>query len=252
MKTRWSLTITTMVAALATGCTAVIAGTAQPAPGLKPRALTGSIIKQVLLDGTALSRMLDQSFKVDPELPPQFGGPDVLSRAYALSSPTECVGVTAMAQHHVYRSANVKDVARESWWNDGSPGAVITVDEAVITLPTAAEANALFLKFTQQWDKCNGMAVTLRTGRLSFRDKISDVRLVNSVLAATVSQEPTSGSRAGSIPEARAIGVRVNCLVEVEVAFFSTPSRSGRGSADVRSSAIDIAHTMMNKVSALS
>ncbi|QUR68237.1 sensor domain-containing protein [Mycobacterium spongiae] len=252
MRATWSAMVTVLVAALATGCTAVITGTAYPAPGMKPRPLAGSIIKEVLLDGTALSRMLDQPFAADPELPPRFGGSDELSGAYVLSSPVECVGVVAMLQRAAYQSANVTHVARESWWDDGDSGKVISVDEAVVALPTAAEADALFTKFSQQWDTCDGTVLTLRSARLSFRDQIEDVRVANSVLAATVSEESTSGSHSGTIPEARAIGVRVNCLVEVEVAFYSAHSQSDQGSGEVSTSAIDIARTMMEKISALS
>ncbi|MGZ4514690.1 MAG: sensor domain-containing protein, partial [Mycobacterium sp.] len=72
-------------------------------------------------------------------------------------------------------------------------------------------------------------------------------------LAATLSIDtqlpgiPSSGPR----PEARAIGVRGNCLVEVEIAFFGSTSPSNEGSGDVHRSAIDIAHAMMDKVSGL-
>ena len=87
-----------------------------------------------------------------------------------------------------------------------------------------------------------------------FLDTISDVRVADSVVAATLSIDtqlpgiPSTGPR----PEARAIGVRGNCLVEVDVAFFGSTSPSDQGSGDVHRTAIDIAHALMDKVSALS
>ncbi|MGO9041812.1 MAG: sensor domain-containing protein, partial [Mycobacterium sp.] len=76
-----------------------------------------------------------------------------------------------------------------------------------------------------------------------------------SVLAATVSigwASPNSDST--SIPEGRAIGVRGNCLVEVEVEvdFFNTSNPSHYESGDINTSAVDIAQAMMDRVSALS
>lgn len=244
-----------VLVAVVSGCTSVIAGNVRPAPGLKPRPLTGETIKRVLLDDAALSRILDQPLTTKSDLPPRFGGPEKLQQNFGAVSPAECVGVTLMLAHGAYRSGPVKNVARETWWNAATqPATVIDVSEGVVALPTAADATALFATFSQQWDRCNGATVTISSGSVAFADQISDVRVVNSVLAATVSIQtrlagsPTTGAR----PEARALGVRGNCLVEVEVAFFSTRNPSDQGTGDVNTSAIDIAHAMMDKVSALS
>jgi hypothetical protein len=242
-----------LVLTLATGCTDVIRGTARPARNLKPKPLTGQTIKQVLLDGPALSKILDQSFKPDASLPPWFGGPDKLRRAYSVSpSRTDCLGVIALEEKTTYRSTNIKDVAGESWWHDGGSAKVISVTEGIITFPTAADANALFTKFTAQWQQCDGVTTTLPGDKISFTDTISDVRVANSVLAATVSVKSDIGGGGSGFPEARAIGVRVNCLVEVEISFYSSRRPSDQGSGDVNTSAIDIAHIMMDKISALS
>jgi hypothetical protein len=55
-----------------------------------------------------------------------------------------------------------------------------------------------------------------------------------------------------STPQARAVGVRFNCIVEVEVVFFGDRRASDPGSASPDTSAVDIAHAMMDKVSELS
>jgi hypothetical protein len=60
-----------------------------------------------------------------------------------------------------------------------------------------------------------------------------------------------SGLDSESIPEGRAIGVRANCLVEVEVDFFNATDPSPQGSGTFSTRAVDIAQAMMGKVSAL-
>ncbi|UXA09464.1 sensor domain-containing protein [Mycobacterium sp. SMC-2] len=248
-----------LAVALTAGCT--VAGTPRPAPGLKPHPVIGQPVKKVLLDDRELSKLLGQSFGSKAELPARFGGPEVLPPAFGAVSPANCVGVTSMMVKDAYRSGDVKNAARETWWNQRGPAKVISVAEGVVALSSAAGAAALFQQFAQQWRDCDGTTVTI--GRPSiitdrpavvFSDTISEVRVSDSVLAATLSIDtqlpglPSSGPR----PEARAIGVRGNCLVEVEVAFFNSTSPSDEGSGDAHRSAIDIAHAMMDKVSDLS
>ncbi|KKC03417.1 sensor domain-containing protein [Mycobacterium nebraskense] len=245
--------------ALGTGCT--VAGTARPAPGLKPHPVTGQPVKKVLLDDGELSKLLGQSFGAKTELPARFGGPEVLPPAFGAVSPLNCVGVTSMMVKNAYQSGDVKNAARETWWNMRGPAKVISVAEGVVALSSTAGATALFQQFSQQWRDCDGTIVTIGrpsiiTDRPSivFLDTISDVRVADSVVAATLSIDtqlpgiPSTGPR----PEARAIGVRGNCLVEVDVAFFGSTSPSDQGSGDVHRTAIDIAHALMDKVSALS
>ncbi|OBH90639.1 sensor domain-containing protein [Mycobacterium sp. E2733] len=244
---------------LTTGCT--VAGTARPAPGLKPHPVTGQAVKKVLLDDGELSKLLGQSFGSKAELPARFGGPEVLPPAFGAVSPANCIGVTSMMVKDAYRSGDVKNAARETWWNTRGPAKVISVAEGVVALSGTAGAAALFQQFSQQWRDCAGTTVTI--GRPSiitdrpaivFLDSISDVRVTDSVLAATLSIDtqlpglPSSGPR----PEARALGVRGNCLVEVDLAFFGSTKPSDMGTGDVHRSAIDLAHALMDKVSALS
>jgi PknH-like extracellular domain len=238
-----------LVAALAVGCGGVVDGTAKPAPNLKPRPLAGNTVRQVPLDDVALSRMLGQPFVA--RMPPEFGGPDKL---HSQIPPSRCLGVTAMLQKSVYESAEVKEVASESWWNNGDPAQVLGVMEGVVTLPTAAQAEALFAKFSQQWQRCNGATTTEQTGPISTTNAISDIRIANTVVAATNTATSVLPNMPPlrPTPQARAIGVRLNCLVEVEVVFFGDRRPSDPGSANPDSSGVDIAHAMMDKVSALS
>jgi len=236
-----------VVAALAVGCGPAVSGTPKPAPNLKPRPLTGQTVRQVLLDDGALSRMLDQPFV--GRMPPAFGGPDKL---YSQLPPGGgCLGVTAMLQKSVYESADVQDVASESWWNNGDPAQVISVIEGVVTLPTAAQAEALFAKFSKQWQQCNATTTTEQDGPITTTNAISDIRVADTVVAATNTATSVLPNMPPlrPTPQARAIGVRLNCLVEVQVVFFGDRRSSDPGSANPDTSAIDIAHAMMDKVS---
>lgn len=250
MRFRFSVMAVALVAMLATGCTDVVSGSVRPAADIKPHPLTGDTIKQVLLDDAALAQMLSQPFENDPDLPPLFGGREKLLSPYGRVSPADCVGVVTLTNRSAYDSAPVVNVAHETWWHTTYTVKVISVAESVIALPTITDATTLFNKFTDQWNKCDGKSVTLQGDGYSFTDTINDVRVANSVLAATLSEE-SSSSNSGGRAVARAIGVRVNCLIEVQVSFF-TPGPSDTGSADPRTSAIDLARAMMDKVSARS
>ncbi len=229
------LVLPLLVIFFAAACSRVVDGSVRPARGLTPRPLTGQSVRQVLLDGSELWNMIGQHFKTRAEFPPRFGGRDLLSQLD--TSPSECAEVVFELDKSGYEAADIGNVAQESWWTAGVRGVkVIHVSEAVVALPTAAAADALFAKFTQEWNRCNDATVHLNFP--SGGDPtaaISDVRAADSVLAATVESFHT-------LISARAVGVRLNCLVEVDVAFFHHPDGT----------AVDIAHRMMNKVSGLS
>jgi hypothetical protein len=237
-----------MVAALAAGCGGVVDGTAKPAPNIKPRPLTGPTVREVLLDGAALSRMLNQPFV--SRKPGDFGGPEKL---YNSLPPADCLGVTAMLQQSVYSDAGVRYLASEAWWNNGEPAQVISVIEGVVALPSAEQAQAQFAKFAQQWQQCSGMTTTEQNGPISTTNAISDVRVANSTVAATNTATSVLPNMPPlkPTPQARALGVQSNCLVEVQVVFFGERRPSDPGSADVNTSALDVAHAMMDKVSTL-
>ncbi len=243
-----------VVACLVAGCGGVVEGTAKPAPNLKPRPLIGQTVRKVLLDDAALARMLNQPFVA--RNPPVFGGPDKLYHPEDVASPPPCLGVTSMLQKSVYQSADVQDVASESWWNNGEPAQVLTVIEGVVTLPSAAQAQTLFGQFAQQWQQCSGTTTTDQTGPISTTNVISDVRVdpAKNIVAATNTATSVLPNMPPlqPTPQARAIGVQTNCLVEVEVVFFGGRRPSDPGSAKLDTSATDIARAMMDKVNALS
>lgn len=236
------LALAALVVLLTGGCTTETSGTAGPASGLRPRPLTDPTVKQVLLDEAALSRMFHQHFNIDPEIPPRSGGRDILLNSYRKGSPADCVGVVTLLNSATYESAPVNYVAHETWWHTDDSASIVSVAEGVVALPTATEAAAQFTRFSEQWKKCNGTPVTLQAASLTFTDTVESVTEANSVVAASIAQ----GRATSTGSAARAIGLRGNCLIDVQVNFFSTAT------GDPQTSAVDIAHAMMDKVSALS
>jgi hypothetical protein len=237
---------------LATACTIVTGGKAQAPPSSGSRSLSGQAITHVLLGDETLSRILQQPFIIDRRLPPRFGGPEALDDLGS-TSPVDCLGVAEMLHQSVYDSSKVNDVAVENWRHPFMSGKVTGVKEGVVGLPTAADANALFSRFAQQWQRCDGQTLVLPDPVLRLKATITNVGVAPSVLAGTISIAfASSSSDTGSISAGRAIGVRGNCLVEVEVDFFSASSRSLQGSSVTNAAAFDIAQAMMDKVSALS
>jgi hypothetical protein len=239
------------VGLLAAGCTAAVDGKARPAPNLTMRPLTGQTVRQVPLDNTALSKLLRQPFRADPHFPQRFGGRDQLPDD-APASSADCLGVAMMLQRVVYQAAEVKHVAVESWLHAAKSVKVFSVREGVVSLPTATDAQALFAEFSQRWRQCDNTMLPLPGSTLRLTAKIADVRYADSVLAATLSMQLTlPGSNPAAVPEGRAVGVRGNCVVEVEVDFFNTLNPH-QGTGDINTTPADIAHAMMDKISALS
>ncbi len=242
-----------VVLMLTGGCSVTVGGAARPAPNLAPRSLNGQTLKRVLLGRSALSRIVKEPLELDPRSPPVSGGPQMLQGDKSGWSGN-CLGVAVMMQGAAYRSANVKEVSLKTWRPAAKSAASVTrVKEAVISLPTAADASTLFATFSRRWQECDGRTVPILGATLPLHVKVSNVQTATSVVAATISIEWSAPALAlPSVPAARAIGVRDNCLVEVEVDFFNTTSASQEGSGDIDTSALDIAQIMRDKVSALS
>jgi hypothetical protein len=237
------------VAALAAGCDAVVSGAARPAPNLLPRPVIGETVKQVPLDAAALSKLLARRFQAISQFPPVFGGAEILDDAYPDVSPTECLGVVYMTQKSVYQSAGVRNIATELWQQEGDPSTAADIAEGVVALPTKADADALFAKFTEQWRHCDGKTVSVPSSSF-VENVVTNVRVVDSVVAGNISKNPDAQSVLHAVPEVRALGVRGNCLVEVEVAYFDSTELSDQ--PPVVAEAVTIAHAMMDKVSSLS
>jgi PknH-like extracellular domain len=225
---------------LAGGCSEKTGGTARPAAG----SAAGPAIARVMLDGAALAKLLAQPFKSAPVSPPSYGGSEKLATAYESATPADCIGVVFMMEKGSYQSAPVQNVASETWVNDGPSVKVADVAEGVISFATPKDAAAAFARFSAQWQGCDGTTLNMASVT-SARNVISDVRVVDSVLAASVMMNPPEHSILLSEPLARAIGIRDNSLVEVAVRFYGNDDPTALGSGDIHTSAVDIVHAML-------
>ncbi|WAJ43653.1 sensor domain-containing protein [Mycobacterium sp. Aquia_216] len=240
MTSRWSTVAPLAAVLLATGCTSTIGGTAVPAP-VPP-------IMRVLLDGATLAKLLAQPFKSAPLFPPSYGGREKFGTAWEDATPPECIGVAFMMQKIVYQSVPVQDVADAMWTNDGQSVKVDDVGEGVISFRSSKDAAGAFATFSGQWRGCDGTTLTAHSVT-SARTVVSDVHVADSVVAASLLVHPHEHSILASTPVARALGVRGNYLVEVAVRFFGNDNPAARGTGDINTSAVDIAHAMMDRLS---
>lgn len=249
MRIRWRTAAPLLTTVLAAGCTSAIGGHAAPAPDLKPHPVIGATVKQVLLDADALSKLLDRPFAAVSHFPPTFGGSELLDDAYFSTSPPECTGVVYMTQRSVYQSAPVKNIATALWQQRGYSESATDIAEGVVALSSAADAGALFAKFSEQWQHCDGKTLSVPASSFA-QNVITAVSVQNSVVAANLSRQPGGQSVLHTVPEVRAVGVRGNCLIEVDVAYVNSADGSGQPAA--KTDALTVAHALMDKVSALS
>ncbi|OBK66687.1 hypothetical protein A5653_02375 [Mycobacterium colombiense] len=249
----WRAAALITTAMMIAGCAVTVDGAAHPTPGVAPRSISGQTVTRVLLGKTALSRIAKQPLRIDPRYPPIFGGPDALAGGKA-PWPNDCNGVAMMLQHSAYRDSNVKDVARTTWQPDTDSTAITQVEEGVVSLATAADAQALFMKFSRQWQRCEGKTVPVASGPIKLNVKVDNVQTAASVTAATMSIDLDSPNPRveDGLPAQRAIGVRDNCLLEVEVDFGNNANPSPQQPGEVNTTALDIAQVMRDKVNALS
>lgn len=249
---RWCAAALSVVLISATACSTTVGGAARPPANRTSRFLDGQTLERVLLGKSALSRVVREPVELDPRSPPLVGGAEMLG-----GEPSQggegCLGVAVMMQAGAYRSANVRAVALTTWRPAASGAAVTRVQEAALSMPTAADAYAVFATFARQWRECDGKTVPLSGGSLPLEVKISHVQSAVSVVAATISTQwntPPSFSPP-SLPAERAVGVRDNCLIEVEVDFVDSSGASQEAPRDTNARALDIAQVMRDKVSAL-
>lgn len=239
------------LALLASGCTTVVDGTVRPAPGLAPTPLTGMAVRQVLLDDAELSKLVGHSFRSDPTLPPRFGGVDELPDAWESAAPADCVGAAVGGQKTVYEAAGVQEIAHEFWDSSADADSPLTgVSEAVIALGSAADADALFEKFSQQWDHCDGVTVARQGGdNNEASGEVTEVSTGGAVLTATVR---TSVNGAVGLRVSRAVAVLVNCVVDIDVFWFVGEEDHADAPPPGDTTAADLARAMLDKIRGLS
>lgn len=238
-----------MLVLLSSGCSTVVSGTARPGLGLAPNPVTGIAVRQVLLDDSDLSKLLGRPFRSDPSLPPRFGGVDQLPDGWEGATPAECVGAAVGGQRGVYESAGVRDIAHEFWDSSTDDSPMTGLGEAVIAMEDAAAANALFEKFAEQWGHCDGVTVFRGeedSGGTS--GEVSGVSQGDAVLTATV-RTIVDGEE--GLLVTRAVAVRVNCVVDVDVFWFVGEDDDGNTPQAGDPTAADLARAMLDKVRGL-
>lgn len=215
---------------------------------------SGHSIKDYLLTGPELGELFDQSFDDLPRSS-SAGGFDKMpdaSNPKAGAQPLDCVGPVAPADRNGYRSAEVTDFASQTWPN--RPGMldqrVMTVTEAVTTLPSVEAAEALIEQLTQTWKRCEGQTVTFwgtrPPGDGYLTHKITEVRTDGPVLAATILFGRTESPY--TTPQARAVIVKDNYVIETEVAFYDDDNATRHGTADPQGSGIAVATAIADKI----
>lgn len=245
MKSSWRSLAALIAVLLASGCTETTAGTAS----LAQNAGRVPAIKRALFDGAALARLLNQPFQPYPHYS-EFGGIDKLGTNWDNGRPADCIGVVHLMQRATYGSAPLQDTAAEMWVHKGDSVKIDSVQEGIVALRTAADAGALFAKFAAQWQKCDGTTLSVEPIDVWGSDAISDVRVLDSVVAATVSMGSGPHSVLNAIPTARALGVKGPYLVEVTVEFMPIYGPGDAGNGDINTTAIDLTHALMDKLSA--
>ena len=242
-------TAAVLVAVLAVaGCTRVIDGTVHPAAGLTPTPVAGDAIDKVLPDGDFLEKTLGQSLDPDPDFPVWSGGTDELYDAQG--APPDCVGATSLWSRAAFDGPDTGDVVKAVWQNaspyDDDPSAIGVV-QGVVAYRTAAAADAQFARMSARWQRCAG--TTVQDDGSEFSDQITDVQGADSVVEAAVH---VTGNVV--VQHAQALGVRVNCLLIADVAFYG--DRVGdsmlKRQPNRRTSATEIVRRMMDTVSELS
>jgi hypothetical protein len=245
---RYRLALAVVGCLVLSSCTTVTDGTVQPAEGLPLGPLNAAALEEVLPTENQIADILGDRLGPDPTEPAMSGDvsdmPDGLS-SEAEASPHECVGATAPLQRSIYDGTGMTDFTSYDWQlSESDSGDVLGTTTGVAAFPSAAAANDVFEDFVKQWEACDGTVVELPTvdGDEYFTDAITDVRVENSVVSADLATAKPSESI--EWPRLRAIGVRANCLVEVDVSFFGGDGPPP-GLEDV---AIELAHLMMDRI----
>ncbi|OBI11376.1 sensor domain-containing protein [Mycobacterium sp. E2497] len=225
---------------LSTGCVTTVTGTPTRAGHLGGAALP---LEQILPDTEEVSAAVGN--QLPPHAPALVGDIDMLPNGIRDSggaAPIECLGLVAPAMRIVYEPGHVRAVATEDYWNYDSGVAVSSATAAAIKLASPADAQRLFASFVTQWQRCEGVTVTMYThdsSNTELYSKATGIRVDGPVLSATVSA--WDNHHTGPAPDERAVGVRADVVADVKVADGPHVQAGSR--------AIDVVEAMLRKVS---
>ncbi|MBN3512622.1 sensor domain-containing protein [Mycolicibacterium septicum] len=125
----------------------------------------------------------------------------------------QCIGVVSPFEKRVYGSTPVRAVTF---------GTESTSTFGAVALASNSDARSLFSTLRDQWQECDGMALTKADTTYTFTHKISEVTGTDDVVSAT--DIMTSNSPTGvPVVTARALGLAEDCIVEAEVIIADPP-----------------------------
>ena len=204
-------------------------------------------VDAALLDGTELTRVLNQPFETKAGSS-QRGGVYGLREFGTSDERTEkCVGVLHPAASVTYRDSSMRTFAYQQWSRPTGDyaGAVISVDEAVVAFANPEDAQKLLARATEEWKQCNSQRVLASWGTDGKFDSwtIRDVDTTDSIVTATVGYTD-AGSGTIRMPTSRALALKGNNVVDVGVVMFRDPTKS----ADPETSGIDVARAILDKI----
>jgi PknH-like extracellular domain len=230
-------------AVLTAGCAVTVAGKGEPARDSAGIVGVGRSITDVLPTRAELAAVLRSPVE-DSGFPPSVGDSDVLS---SFLPEDACAGVAYPMLKDPYRGTPVRAVADKNW---SGVDTRFRVQVGAVALASPRDARAVFARFVEQWQRCQGKSVVLKSGPdevgiPDYRHEITGVSVTGPVLTAVV-MLTSSGSDSLSLPNERAMAVAYNCIIDVEVTDF----RWREGSAPTSGHARDVAEKMMTKAGA--
>jgi hypothetical protein len=231
-------------ATISTGCTTTVVGTARRAQASVGPAVQETSLDSVLPTEQEISAAAGNQLNLNG-FPPQQGGLELLPdgiRSNADASPIECVGATAALMRINYEHRPVRAAATVEFWNYDFNVAATSANVGAVRLAMADDARALFTTFTDQWRDCLGRTVVGHTHDFDDTElysRIEDVDVSGPVLSATVIG--SDNHHTPEFPNERAIGVKSNVIVEVDVAVTKPGSQA-------ESRAINVVELMLAKI----
>lgn len=221
-------------------------GTGIAAPGLSLGPISGADLQKILPTETELANVVGESIPPDADDPERNGGVSDMADGLATeadASPHECVGTVAELQRSVYQDTNMSEFASARWRQPrGSSSEITRVVTGVVEYPNSADANDTFDAFAKQWQDCEGTLVKTPIENDFFSYAITNVQNENGVISADI--QVARPAHSVEWPTVRAIGVRANLLIEVEVTFYGGSAAPSK----FEDSAIATAHSMMDRI----
>jgi hypothetical protein len=246
---RFLVAIVTVAAGTAlAACSTTVPG----APTTGADALVGRNVADVLPTADELTELT--GVEIEPSaFPPSVGDEHVMPdgiRDEEDASEIQCLGATTPGMLKTYEQFPVWAVAsRDLDSSYGSDTPSVDVGVTVVALTTDAAAVDALTTFTEQWQACRGKTMIVHDTAGSgyeFTHRVESVATRGEMLTASVAFTGSGNAPTTTIHQ-RALGVRANCLVDVEVSYFD-PYHDTTAPPDL---AERVAQTALDKIAAI-